>query len=205
MKQSCITLMALVMTGALLNGENTMNKETAAVTDEKPREEKNPQVIIETSMGTITAELWPDKAPVTVDNFIQYAEKEFYDGLIFHRVIDGFMIQGGGFDSAMNQKKTGQQIKNEAQAGVPNKRGTLAMARTMVVDSATSQFFINLKDNAFLNHRDKTAQGYGYCVFGKVVDGMDVVDAIAKVKTGNAGGHQDVPVEPVVIKSVRLL
>ncbi len=166
-------------------------------------EQANPVIVIETSMGSITAELWPEKAPQTVSNILAYVEQEFYDGLVFHRVIDGFMIQGGGFNEQMRQKQSGKPVVNEARADAPNARGTLAMARTMVVDSATSQFFINLKDNAFLNHRNRTPQGFGYCVFGKVVDGMDVVDAIAKVRTGNVAGHQDVPLEPVVIKSIR--
>ena len=157
---------------------------------------------IETSMGSITLELDETKAPVTVKNFIDYAKAGHYDGTIFHRVIDGFMIQGGGFTPAMEQKKTRDPIKNEATNGLSNARGTIAMARTSVVDSATSQFFINLVDNAFLNFRAPTPQYYGYAVFGKVTEGMDVVDRIAKVRTGFAGPHQNVPVEPVVIKKV---
>ena len=147
---------------------------------------------IETSMGSITLELDDAKAG-------------HYDGTIFHRVIDGFMIQGGGFTKAMDQKPTKAPIKNEAANGLLNKRGTIAMARTMVVDSATSQFFINLVDNDFLNFRAPTPQFFGYAVFGKVTDGMDVVDKIAKVKTGNSGMHQNVPEEPVVIKKVHVL
>ena len=157
---------------------------------------------IETSMGSITLELDETKAPVTVKNFIDYAKAGHYDGTIFHRMIDGFMIQGGGFTPAMEQKKTRDPIKNEATNGLSNARGTIAMARTSVVDSATSQFFINLVDNAFLNFRAPTPQYYGYAVFGKVTEGMDVVDRIAKVRTGFAGPHQNVPVEPVVIKKV---
>ena len=157
---------------------------------------------IETSMGSITLELDDTKAPVTVKNFIDYAKAGHYDGTIFHRVIDGFMIQGGGFTPAMEQKKTRDPIKNEATNGLSNARGTIAMARTSVVDSAPSQFFINLVDNAFLNFRAPTPQYYGYAVFGKVTEGMDVVDRIAKVRTGFAGPHQNVPVEPVVIKKV---
>ena len=164
---------------------------------------KNPAVVIETSMGTITAELWPQHAPETVRNFLMYTDDSYYDDLIFHRVIDGFMLQCGGFNEAMQQKATKPQVKNEAKTDVPNDRGTLAMARTTVVDSATSQFFINLKDNAFLDHKDDTARGFGYCVFGKVTDGMDVVDKIAKVKTGSKNGHSDVPVETVMIKSIK--
>jgi len=163
-----------------------------------------PIVTIETSHGTITAELFADKAPATVANFLAYADKSAYDGTIFHRVIDGFMIQGGGFLPDMTQKPTDAPIKNEARADVPNARGTLAMARTQVVDSATSQFFINLKDNGFLNHTAKNPQGYGYAVFGRVTAGMDVVDKIAKVQTGrHPAGHGDVPVEPVVITSIK--
>ena len=159
---------------------------------------------IETSMGSITIELDDAKAPVTVKNFLDYAKSGHYDGTIFHRVIDGFMIQGGGFTKAMDQKPTKAPIKNEAANGLTNKRGTIAMARTMVVDSATSQFFINLVDNDFLNFRAPTPQYYGYAVFGKVTDGMDVVDKIAKVKTGFAGPHQNVPEEPIVIKKVHV-
>ena len=159
---------------------------------------------IETSMGSITVELDDEKAPVTVKNFLDYAASGHYDGTIFHRVIDGFMIQGGGFTKAMDQKPTKAPIKNEASNGLTNKRGTIAMARTMVVDSATSQFFINLVDNDFLNFRAPTPQYYGYAVFGKVTDGMDVVDRIAKVKTGFAGPHQNVPEVPVVIRKIHL-
>ena len=162
------------------------------------------KVLLETSMGTITLELDEAKAPETVRNFVAYAKEGHYDGTIFHRVIDGFMIQGGGFTKAMDQKPTKAPIKNEASNGLANKRGTIAMARTMVVDSATSQFFINLVDNDFLNFRAPTPQYYGYAVFGKVTDGMDVVDKIAKVKTGFAGPHQNVPEEPVVIKKVHV-
>ena len=157
---------------------------------------------METSMGTITLELDDAKAPETVANFVRYAKDGHYDGTIFHRVIDGFMIQGGGFTKDMNQKETREPIRNEAMNGLKNLRGTIAMARTMVVDSATSQFFINLVDNAFLDFQNPTPQGFGYAVFGKVVDGMDVVDQIAKVKTGFSGPHQNVPEEAIVIKKV---
>ena len=157
---------------------------------------------METSMGTITLELDDAKAPETVANFVRYAKDGHYDGTIFHRVIDGFMIQGGGFTKDMNQKETREPIRNEAMNGLKNLRGTIAMARTMVVDSATSQFFINLVDNAFLDFQNQTPQGFGYAVFGKVVDGMDVVDQIAKVKTGFSGPHQNVPEEAIVIKKV---
>ena len=157
---------------------------------------------IETSLGSIELELDASKAPVSVSNFIAYAKSGHYEETIFHRVIDGFMIQGGGFTAAMVQKKTNDPIRNEAANGLKNARGTIAMARTMVVDSATSQFFINLKDNDFLNFRAPNPQAFGYAVFGHVTKGMDVVDKIAKVQTGNRWPHQNVPVEPVVIKKV---
>ena len=157
---------------------------------------------METSMGTVTLELDDAKAPETVANFVQYAKDGHYDGTIFHRVIDGFMVQGGGFTKDMNQKETREPIRNEAMNGLKNLRGTIAMARTMVVDSATSQFFINLVDNSFLDFQNPTPQGFGYAVFGKVVDGMEVVDQIAKVKTGFSGPHQNVPEEAIVIKKV---
>ena len=158
--------------------------------------------VIETTMGSITLSLDDEKAPATVANFVRYASEGHYDGTIFHRVIDGFMIQGGGFTRDMNQKKTREPVRNEAMNGLKNRRGTIAMARTMVVDSATSQFFINLVDNDFLDFQSPTPQGFGYAVFGKVVSGMEVVDAIAKVKTGSAGPHQNVPETPVVIQKV---
>ncbi len=160
---------------------------------------------METSKGTIVLELDEEKAPETVKNFVSYITSGHYDGTIFHRVIDGFMIQGGGFTKDMNQKATQSPIRNEAANGLKNKRGTIAMARTMVVDSATSQFFINLVDNDFLDFSAPTPQGFGYAVFGKVVEGMDVVDAIAKVKTGYHGPHQNVPEEAVIITRVTVL
>ena len=160
-------------------------------------------VIIETSEGSITAELDEAKAPISVANFLKYADEKFYDGTIFHRVIKDFMIQGGGFTPDMKQKETHEPIRNEAGNGLTNQRGTLAMARTSVVDSATSQFFINTVDNSFLNHRDETAAGFGYAVFGKVVDGMDVVDRIRSVPTRTANRFQDVPSKTVVIQSIR--
>jgi peptidyl-prolyl cis-trans isomerase B (cyclophilin B) len=164
--------------------------------------EPNPVVVMETSMGDITIELFKDKAPISAENFLSYMNDGFYDGLIFHRVIRSFMIQGGGFTPDMKQKDTKAPIKNEAGNGLSNKRGTIAMARTQVVDSATSQFFINVKDNLQLDHSDETARGFGYCVFGKVTGGMDVVDEIKKVKTTTHGQYQDVPAEPVLIKKV---
>ena len=159
-------------------------------------------VTMETAKGTITLALDDEKAPETVKNFLQYVKDGHYDGTIFHRVIDGFMIQGGGFTKDMNQKATREPIRNEAMNGLRNRRGTIAMARTMVVDSATSQFFINLVDNDFLDFQSPTPQGFGYAVFGEVTDGMDVVDAIAKAKTGSVGPYQNVPEEPIVIKKV---
>ena len=164
----------------------------------------NPVVIMETNKGTITIELWADKAPISVENFLRYTDNNYFDGLVFHRVIPGFMIQGGGFDTDLVQKSTYDAIKNEASASVPNDRGTLAMARTNVVDSATSQFFVNLTDNDFLNHTDETSRGFGYAVFGEVIEGMDVVDVIAGVATApGKGGHQNVPTEPVIITSMK--
>ena len=160
---------------------------------------------IETSMGTVTLELDEAKAPLTVANFVRYAKDGHYDGTIFHRVIDGFMVQGGGFTKNMDQKPTRAPVRNEAMNGLKNLRGTIAMARTMVVDSATSQFFINLVDNDYLDYRGPAPSEFGYCVFGKVVDGMDVVDKIAKVRTGFAGPHQNVPEEPVVIRGVNVV
>ena len=157
---------------------------------------------IETSKGTITLELNEEKAPATVANFVEYAKSGFYDGTIFHRVIDGFMIQGGGFTRDMNQKETRTPIMIESMNGLSNARGTIAMARTMDPNSATSQFFINLVDNDFLDFTAPTTQGYGYAVFGAVTDGLEVVDAIAKVRTGSVGPYENVPEDAVVIKKV---
>ncbi|PLY00564.1 MAG: peptidyl-prolyl cis-trans isomerase A [Desulfuromonas sp.] len=167
--------------------------------------DSNPQVKLETSMGEITVELDAENAPISTENFLGYVKDGFYDGTIFHRVIADFMIQGGGMNPDMSQKKTKAQIKNEATNGLTNKRGTLAMARTQVVDSATAQFFINTVDNDFLNHQNESAMGYGYAVFGKVVDGMETVDAIRQVETGNHGMHQDVPKESVVIEKATVI
>ena len=166
---------------------------------------KAPRVLMKTSLGEITIELYPDKAPITVKNFLDYVDAKFYDGTIFHRVIPGFMNQGGGFTADMQQKPTRAPIKNEAGNGLKNTIGTVAMARTGVVDSATAQFFINTADNAFLDHRDETAPGFGYAVFGKVVNGMDVVKKIAAAPTATKGGLQNVPVTAVVIESVRVV
>ena len=160
----------------------------------------NPHVVINTSFGEIELELEAEKAPITVNNFLDYVDAERYDGTIFHRVIANFMIQGGGFDSYMQQKATKSAIKNEADNGLKNNRGTVAMARTQAPDSATMQFFINHADNDFLNH---SSRDFGYAVFAKVVRGMDVVDQIAQVKTSTSGMHQNVPTDPIVIKSIK--
>ena len=157
-------------------------------------------VVFETSLGEFILEFFPEEAPISVENFLGYVDEGFFDDTVFHRVIPGFMIQGGGFDEEMNQKSTHDQIKNEADNGLKNERGSLSMARTAEVDSATSQFFINLKDNEFLDHGSRD---FGYAVFAKISEGMEVVDEIAKVPTGNHGMHQDVPVEAVVVKLAR--
>lgn len=156
-------------------------------------------VKLSTNFGDITLELNAEKAPITVANFLNYVEAGFYNGLIFHRVISNFMVQGGGFDANMKQKPTSEPIKNEANNGLSNDCYTIAMARTSIPDSASSQFFINVADNGFLNHTAPTSSGWGYCVFGKVVEGMDVVDKIKAVATTSRAGHQDVPVDPVII------
>lgn len=166
--------------------------------------EKIPVVLMSTSMGDIRIELDAVNAPITTKNFLDYASAGHYDGLIFHRVIRGFMIQGGGMDAQMNDKKNKGPIKNEAANGLKNKVGSVAMARTNVVDSATSQFFINVKDNDFLNHKSTASAEYGYAVFGQVIGGMDIVHSIESVKTGRKGGYDDVPVTAVVINSVKL-
>jgi peptidyl-prolyl cis-trans isomerase B (cyclophilin B) len=162
-------------------------------------------VIIHTTFGDIKLELDAEKAPKTVANFLQYAQEGFYDGTIFHRVIDNFMIQGGGFDADMAQKPCGEPVENEADNGLKNDHGTVAMARTMDPHSATAQFFINVKDNDFLNHSGKNMQGWGYAVFGKVTEGNDVLDKIRGVATTNRGGMQDVPAEDVMIESVEVV
>jgi len=161
-------------------------------------------VRMQTSMGQITIELDSENAPISCENFLAYVRDGFYEQTIFHRVIPNFMVQGGGFTQEMKQKKPKAEIKNEADNGLKNDRGTLAMARTQVVDSATCQFFINLVDNDFLNHTSKTPNGYGYAVFAKVTEGLEIVDEIAKVSTGNSGHHQDVPKEAVIIESVTI-
>ena len=185
--------------------ENEVEEETA--TDEPaPATEtakETDMVVIKTSLGDIKVKLAADKAPLTVANFLSYVDEGHYDGTIFHRVIRDFMIQGGGFDAGMRQKQTKAPIKNEAANGLQNKRGTIAMARTMVVDSATSQFFINVVDNGFLDFRAPNPQQFGYCVFGEVVEGMDVVDKIRAVQTGMKAGMSDVPMETVEIVSAK--
>ena len=170
---------------------------------EQQKEKAMTEVIIKTSLGDINLELNNEKAPITVENFISIAESGYYEGTIFHRVINGFMIQGGGLTADMSNKSSGTSpIQNEANNGLSNDRGTIAMARTMDPHSATSQFFINHKDNGFLNHTGETSQGWGYAVFGVVTDGMDVVDQIAEVATGSSGAYQDVPQEVITIESV---
>jgi cyclophilin family peptidyl-prolyl cis-trans isomerase len=165
----------------------------------------NPVVEMTTSMGTVRIEIFADKAPKSAENFLQYVRDRFYDGTVFHRVIPGFMVQGGGFTPDMEQKKTREPIQNEAQNGLKNTVGTLAMARTPHPHSATAQFFINVADNAFLDFTSPTQQGFGYAVFGRVTQGMDVVNKIVAVPTLNRGGHQNVPAKPVVIQSMRIV
>ncbi len=164
-----------------------------------------PQVELNTNKGRIVLELNAEKAPITVANFLEYVRDGFYDGVIFHRVIDGFMIQGGGMDENFKEKATRDAIENEADNGLTNDLGTIAMARTQAPHSASAQFFINVGNNAFLNHSGKTAQGWGYAVFGKVTEGLHVVDAIKGVRTGNRGYHADVPLENVVIESAKII
>jgi peptidyl-prolyl cis-trans isomerase B (cyclophilin B) len=161
-------------------------------------------VKLHTTLGTLTLELDAERAPKTVENFLRYVRDGFYDGTIFHRVIDGFMIQGGGFEPGMTQKPTRAPIENEASNGLKNETYTIAMARTPDPNSATAQFFINVKDNGFLDFASPTPQGYGYAVFGRVIDGTEVIDAIRTVKTGNHAGHQDVPLEDIVITSAEI-
>jgi peptidyl-prolyl cis-trans isomerase B (cyclophilin B) len=165
----------------------------------------NPKVEMETSKGKMVIELFPEKAPETVKNFLNYVDAKFYDGTIFHRVIPNFMIQGGGFTSDMKKKSAGTPIKNEADNGLKNERGTIAMARTGDPHSATAQFFINSVNNDSLNHKSKTQQGWGYVVFGKVIKGMEVIDAISSAKTVTRGGYRDIPAETIEIRSARVM
>lgn len=189
MKQILLPVLFLViMTGISMGQENQVSR---------------PQIVMETSKGEIVLELYPDKAPLTVKNFINYVDAGFYKGTIFHRVIPGFMLQGGGFSQDMQKKPTLKPVKNEADNGLKNDRGTIAMARTQDPHSASSQFFINTVDNAFLNYKGRTKAGWGYAVFGKVIKGMEVVDAISKVETGTHERYRDVPKTPVVIIKVR--
>ncbi len=181
-------------------------EETVAATSKQPTDKKdsgdkmsNPKIKLETSKGTMMIELDAEKAPKSAANFVEYVKDGFYDGLIFHRVIPKFMVQGGGMNPDMSQKENKAPIQNEANNGLKNDRGTLAMARTNDPHSATSQFFINLKDNDFLNHTSETPAGWGYTVFGKVIEGLETIDEIEKVQTGNVGGHGDVPTEAVTI------
>lgn len=197
LKTAAFALVLAACGGASLPQADKPAAETASAAQTK--------VVMDTNQGRVVMLLDAQKAPQTVANFKQYAEQGFYNGTVFHRVIDGFMVQGGGFTADMVQKPTAAPVANEADNGLKNHTGTVAMARTADPHSATSQFFINVADNAFLNHTGKTAQGYGYTVFGKVVEGMDVVQKIAKVRTGNRAGHQDVPLEPVVINSVQIV
>lgn len=177
------------------------DKEINSMTKSK----KHPTVLLKTTAGDIKIELYPEKAPITVKNFLQYVDEGFYTNTIFHRVIKGFMVQGGGFTKDMTQKAGHATIANEAENGLKNERGTIAMARTSDINSASSQFFINAVDNTFLNFTDKTSRGYGYCVFGKVVEGMDVVDSILKAKTTTKSMHSDVPVESIEILEAKLI
>lgn len=195
----CLLVLGIAACGAGEPGKQTASTEPA------PGQPPNPRVLIETSKGNITVELFPGNAPQTTQNFLDYANAGFYDGLIFHRVIPGFMIQGGGMTPDMTEKPRNAPIRNEADNGLRNLRGTLAMARMADPDSASSQFFINVADNAFLDHRGTSYDTWGYAVFGRVVDGMQVVDAIVAAPRGDRGPYQDVPVEPAVMKRVTLL
>lgn len=171
-------------------------------TSSSAQDRKNPVVVLDTSAGKIVVELYADKAPITVKNFLQYVDDKHYDGVVFHRVIPNFMIQTGGFEAGMKERKTRESIKNESDNGLLNERGTLAMARTPAPHSASAQFFINLKHNDFLD-KAKARDKFGYAVFGRVIEGMDVVDEIAKTQTGSKGGHDDVPLQDIVIRSAR--
>jgi cyclophilin family peptidyl-prolyl cis-trans isomerase len=198
-----VTLCALFIIPALAQPKKPPTQSANEKLQTLTKKENAVSVKIETSMGSIVAELDREKAPITVQNFLNYVDKKFYDDLIFHRVIDDFMIQGGGFDKDLKIRETEAAIQNEAANGLKNKTGTLAMARTPDPHSASSQFFINLKDNAFLDYKGPLPQDFGYAVFGKVTEGMDVVQKIAKVQTTASGQMRDVPSEPVIIKSIR--
>ncbi|WP_376696068.1 peptidylprolyl isomerase [Wenzhouxiangella sp. EGI_FJ10305] len=197
------TFLALLLLASLPLAAQESEQNTDTRTDSTTTE--NPNVILHTNLGAITVELFEEQAPKSTANFLRYARDGHYDGTIFHRVINNFMIQGGGFDTDFEQKPTSDPIENEADNGLKNERGTLAMARTNDPHSATSQFFINVVDNDFLNHRNKASgQTWGYAVFGRVVEGMDIVDEIRALETGTQGMHRDVPVEPVIIEKVEL-
>ena len=206
MKTMMALAMALTATAALgsTNGQQVARAAIASSSGSTNLQQTVVRAVIETSLGEIALELDAAKAPLTVANFVAYAKSGHYKDTVFHRVIDGFMIQGGGFTAAMEQKATRPPIRNEAANGLKNARGTIAMARTMIVDSATSQFFINLKDNGFLDHSAPNPRQFGYAVFGHVTKGMDVVDKIAQVRTGNVGYFQNVPIEPVIIRAVKI-
>jgi peptidyl-prolyl cis-trans isomerase B (cyclophilin B) len=198
----CLRILLAVAT--LLAGPAAAQSD--ADTAPNPFEKELPRVVLQTSAGDITLELYADQAPKTVENFLAYVRDDFYDGTVFHRVIADFMIQGGGFDAELVRRETGEPITNEADNGLSNERGTVAMARTNMPHSATAQFFINVVDNPALDHRGKVSgRTWGYAVFGRVVEGMDVVDEIRYVETEPRGPHQNVPVEPVVIEDVEIL
>jgi cyclophilin family peptidyl-prolyl cis-trans isomerase len=196
---------SLTLVGVLVLAIGAIEVGCTMAEDGKPENPNDPVVLMSTSAGDVKIELFKDKAPATVANFLSYVNDKFYDGTVFHRVIPRFMIQGGGFTPDMKQKPTKASIKNEAGNGLKNQFGTLAMARTSDVNSATAQFFINTKDNDFLDHKDDSIQGFGYCVFGKVIEGSKVVQKIEAVETDTKGMYEDVPVEPVVIKSIRVV
>jgi cyclophilin family peptidyl-prolyl cis-trans isomerase len=198
LSKSIVVLAAAAFAFSLAGPLAAQEKAQAAA----PEKAGNPMVLMKTNVGDITIELYEKEAPVTVKNFLNYVDKKFYEGTTFHRIVPNFVIQGGGFDKDMMKKATLPAIKNEATNGLKNLKGTLSMARTSDINSATSQFFVNLKDNAALDHRSATSAEYGYAVFGKVVEGMDVVAKIAAMKTGEKAGMKDVPVKPVIIESV---
>jgi cyclophilin family peptidyl-prolyl cis-trans isomerase len=206
LKKSWVFVISLAVLGSFLlifMLRQSQSKEELSLSEpvnaQTVNDSKNPQVVLETSLGDITLELDPAKAPVTVKNFLSYVDSGFYNGTIFHRVIPGFMIQGGGMTPGLKEKPNQAPIKNEAANGLSNLRGTIAMARTQVIDSATSQFFINVKDNLFLNHRDNSANGFGYCVFGKVIAGQEIADKMVAVATKTSGYYENVPVEDLLI------
>ena len=194
-----------ILVGVLVLAIGAIQVGCTMAEDGKPQNPNDPIVLMSTSAGDVKIELFKDKAPATVANFLAYVNDKSYDGTVFHRVIPNFMIQGGGFTPDMKQKPTKAAIKNEAGNGLKNQFGTLAMARTSDINSATAQFFINTKDNDFLDHKDDSMQGFGYCVFGKVIEGSKVVQKIEALDTTSKGPYEDVPVEPVIIKSIRVI